>query len=84
MLFTSKELQDPTDLKYVSNVGRVPQYLKDAVKGHHRVKSEPPHLVDNIKEHQLDRLWVEFKTPIHTPHRRSKFPLPWHPVLGMF
>jgi len=84
-VYTVKSLQDPTDLKYISQIGRVPLFIQDAVEDAKSTTTAqvPSHLVDSVANFGLCQLWPEFNVPILTEKRKRRNPLPYHPLLGM-
>ena len=84
-VYTVKSLQDPTDLRYISNLGHVPRFIQQAVedsKSTH-VRHVRPDQVDTIANDGLAQLWPAFKTPTKIEKRKRRFPIPFHPLLGM-
>ena len=79
-MFKTKDLQDPSNLKYLSIHGSIPKEteLKPVI----RDSSRSLHLIDNIEIQQLTRLWPDFVSTKPSNRDRVKFPLPWHPMIG--
>ena len=84
-VYSVKSLQDRTDLKYISQIGRVPEFIKQAAEDASKISGPKVsvHLVDSIANYGLDKLWPEFKVPLHAEKRKRRHPLPFHPLLGM-
>ena len=84
-VYTVKSLQDPTDLKYITQIGRVPRFITDAVEDAKRNDGPKirPELIDNVGNYGLCQLWHEFNVPVRVEKRKRRHPLPFHPLLGM-
>jgi len=82
---TVKSLQDATDLKYISEIGRIPKFVQTASEDAKlsQGRAIDPVLIDNIANYGLAQLWHEFKLPVKVEKRKRRHPLPFHPLLGM-
>lgn len=84
-VYTVKSLQDPTDLKYITNIGRVPRFIQEAAHESKLLSGTkvPLALVDSVAAFGLAELWPSLKTPTISEKRKRRYPIPFHPLLGM-
>ena len=92
MKFLCKEIQDSIDLHYISISGDIPKFIKDGAangdancnQGTNQSNRRDFHLIDNIRDDKLDKLWSNFKENTQSTKTITKFPLPFHSQLGFF